>query len=128
MSDNIDIKFFPDTLRFDANGDPKTDAEGNRMGSIGILEDWIADWYAGASDELAKVIAVFRRVRKLRQKEAHKPPELDTYDRNLQQAQVNLMKSVYAALMSIILALMKHPSTAEYRLEKPLSNTSVWFS
>jgi hypothetical protein len=111
MSDNIDKAFFGSDIPLETDSvrdDGKVVV--TQRGTIALLEDWIRKYFRPSDPEpLNAVFAVFKRVRKLRQKPAHVVND-DTFDQQNFKEQRELMMQAYNAIRSIRLIFANHPA------------------
>lgn len=130
MSDNVSIQWFPDDLprqRETPRGDGRVEVA--QMGSIQLLESWIARDIALEDDEsrtnVTEMLTTFREVRRLRMRPAHAPDD-NTFRQELTREQRDLVKKVYRALKTLRLLLSMHPNTANIPIPVQISNGRIW--
>lgn len=112
LSENINIKFFPDHLRFDADGKEK--------GSITLLGEWLrAHWRPQGNDPIPEIIDAIRSVRSERQRPAHKI-EQDRYDTAYYDQQRELIGNAWNAVNLLRQMLARHPAARHVALPNEL--------
>lgn len=96
------------------------------MGSLTGLESWLKKIYSFKhSDSPREILASFRKVRKLRQKPAHKH-ELDIFDQAYFKQQENLVIEVFRTLNGIRLLLGRHPKIKDSELPEWYDDDNIW--
>jgi hypothetical protein len=94
LSENINIDFFPQSLRV-------PDDRGQAKGSIRLLEEWIrANWMPRGEDPIPRLIESLRRVRRERQRPAHRI-EVDRYDVVFYEEQRRLVADSWSAVNAL---------------------------
>ena len=120
LSDNIEKKFFPDSLEKERDikrSDGKIVVE--QLGTIVLLDTWVRkefktdDWTHWDS-----AISTIRNVRKLRQSPAHKIGE-NSFDNTFFQKQRDLMIDVYGAVRLLRTAFQSKTNLALAKIEIP---------
>ncbi|WP_053981110.1 hypothetical protein [Marinagarivorans algicola] len=111
MSDNLNKKFFEN----DVSVEVEEERDDGKIiirpkGTIQILESWI-DMYYQTPDRkhVDQMLAAFRKVRKLRQKPAHKV-NVDSFDQSLFKKQRDVVIKAYDAVRTLRLMLANHPA------------------
>ena len=102
MSDNINKKFFQDDIILE-NEEERSDGKivVRPKGTIQILDEWINKFYTPAEPEpINAMIKVFRKVRQLRQKPAHKV-NTDSFDQEYFKSQRQLIIDAYDSLRTL---------------------------
>lgn len=86
----------------------------NNIGSLNALELWIDNIYVLKNgDKIGKeIISPLKKIRKLRQPEAHAILSDDMYDTSIYQQQNDLLLEVYNALKTLRIILSTHPSAS----------------
>lgn len=110
MSDNIDKAFFGTDVELE---DEEERDDGKIVvkpkGTIQILEAWFSKlFHAGDSSPIDNMIATFKKVRKLRQKPAHRV-NTDAFDQGIFREQREIVIDAYSAVRTLRLALANHP-------------------
>lgn len=111
ISENIDKNFFGNDVSVESEEER---ADGKILvkpkGTLQILEAWFAKLYRAADQApIDEMIATLKRVRKLRQKPAHKI-NADAFDQEIFREQRDLMIAAYDALRTLRLSLANHPA------------------
>jgi hypothetical protein len=110
MSDNLNHKFFTPELELEEDH-PRADGkvEVRRKGTIALLDEWVNHYFRPQEPEpLQRMLASFRKVRKLRQKPAHSVHE-DKFDQKYFHEQRSLIIEAYGAVRTLRLVLANHP-------------------
>ncbi len=111
MSDNLNNKFFTPELELEEDhqrADGKVEVR--RKGTISLLDEWVNHYFRPREPEpLERMLASFRKVRKLRQKPAHSVRE-DEFDKKYFHEQRSLIMGAYGAVRTLRLVLANHPS------------------
>lgn len=103
LSDNLSHK------GLDAAGAPATDGAGNRLGSLGRLQEFLlAVSSATTDDQVRFVLQPLRQVRKERQSPAHKLEDTAS-DSNVVNRQRDLLRDVADSLHGIRVFVQTHP-------------------
>lgn len=129
ISDNINKKFFQNDVELESE---KEREDGKIIvtpkGTIQILEDWINKYFRPADSEpIANMMKTFRKVRKLRQKPAHKV-NADGFDQELFKQQRNIVINAYDAVRTLRLILANHPNVKENppKISEQLYKGEIW--
>ncbi len=111
MSDNLNNKFFTPELELEEDHQRKDGkVEVRRKGTIALLDEWVNHYFRPQEPEpLERMLAGFRKVRKLRQKPAHSVRE-DEFDQKYFHEQRSLVMDSYGAVRTLRLLLANHPS------------------
>lgn len=111
MSDNLNKKFFTPELEPEEDHQRKDGkVEVRRKGTIALLDEWVNLYFRPQEPEpLERMLASFRKVRKLRQKPAHSVRE-DEFDQKYFHEQRSLVIDAYGAVRTLRLVLANHPS------------------
>ncbi|OBT02695.1 AAA family ATPase [Vibrio cyclitrophicus] len=129
MSDNINKKFFEDDVNVETEEER---ADGKvivrNKGTIQILSDWIDKYYQIPDRKpVDDMLAAFRKVRKLRQKPAHKV-NADAFDQSLFKEQREIVIKAYDAVRTLRLMLSNHPMvrTNPPKISERLYKGEIW--
>jgi hypothetical protein len=127
MSDNINLDFFGDEVsRETLEERPDGVKVAKPKGSITILSEWLEKVVRlKDSEPKDKMLATFRKVRKLRQKPAHAVAE-NVFDQQYFRDQRQLIIDAYAAVRTIRLLFANHPGTQEHKVREWLYNGDIW--
>lgn len=110
MSDNINKKFFENDVELEVE-EERDDGKitVRQKGTIQILESWVNKFFK-LSDRapIDKMLAIFREVRNLRQKPAHKV-STDSFDQKHIHKQQELILKSYDAVRTLRQILANHP-------------------
>ena len=129
MSDNIDKAFFGTDVELEdeeERGDGKIVVK--PKGTIQILEAWFSKLFqAGDSSPIDNMIATFKKVRKLRQKPAHRVNP-DAFDQGIFRAQRDIVIEAYSAVRTLRLALANHPAVRSNPpdIDEQLFKGEIW--
>jgi len=95
-------------------------------GSIRLLEEWLAQQVRFPDPAPKdKMITVFKKVRRLRQKPAH-AVEQDVFDQKYFKEQRELMTEAYHGIRTLRLILKNHPTTRDYAIPDALQSGRIW--
>lgn len=127
MSGNINKDFF--------SGDLQLDTEFRRSdgkivvtpkGTIQLLEQWFEKKMRFPDPKpFNDMVASFRKVRKLRQKPAHKIED-SVFDQKFFKEQRALVIEAYNAVRTIRLMLANHPAVRDYKMPEELFKGEIW--
>ena len=110
MSDNLNYDFFQGEVpreEHELRSDGKVVVR--QLGTIQLLDRWIHEYFKPADPTpIEKMLEVFRKVRKLRQKPAHAVAE-DEFDQKYFREQRQLVLDAYEAVRTLRLILANHP-------------------
>jgi hypothetical protein len=111
MSDNLNKKFFEDDVELESEEER---ADGKivvkQKGTIQILESWVNKYFRPADRKpIDDMVAIFRKVRDLRQKPAHKV-NADVFDQEYFRKQREIVVNAYDAVRTLRLILANHPA------------------
>jgi len=111
MSDNLNAKFFTPELNLEEDHQRSNGkVEVRRKGTIALLDEWVNHYFRPQEPKpLERMLAAFRKVRKLRQKPAHSIRE-DEFDQKYFHEQRSLIMEAYGAVRTLRLVLANHPS------------------
>ncbi|EJL6785753.1 TPA: AAA family ATPase [Vibrio parahaemolyticus] len=124
MSDNINKKFFENDVEVESE-EERSDGKVviRPKGTIQILAAWIDKFYQTPDPEhVDNMLAAFRKVRKLRQKPAHKV-NIDSFDQKLFKEQRKIIIKAYDAVRTLRLMLSNHPAV---RVNPPEINDRLY--
>lgn len=110
MSDNLNKKFFENDVEVEME-EERSDGKFvvRPKGTIQILASWVDKYYQTPDQKhVDDMLAVFRKVRKLRQKPAHKV-NVDSFDQSLFKKQRDIIIKAYDAIRTLRLMLANHP-------------------
>jgi hypothetical protein len=111
LSENIDTRFFPDSIE---RHSLRTDKEGavhrENKGSIQLLGEWIRSAISSAEGKPDEEISSgMKAVRKVRSKASHTDGE-NEYDHKYETAQNDLLLEAYKSLRILRLVIANHPA------------------
>ena len=121
MSDNINKKFFLEDVD-DEVEEERSDGKVvvRRRGTIQMLEVWIRSTIRMKDEApMATLLSGFKKVRKLRQKPAHKLED-NAFDQSLFREQRELVIAAYQAVRTIRLMLVNHPACRSIAVDQYL--------
>lgn len=110
ISDNIDKAFFENDVELESE-EERSDGKiaVRQKGTLQILETWINRYFRPQDrSSLDEMFSVFRKVRKLRQKPAHKV-NVDEFNQEYFHKQRELIIDAYDAVRTLRLILSNHP-------------------
>ena len=127
LSDDMDAKFFARDL---ATTRQLTDEFGNKVtqpiGTITLLETWIAKFFRTAEDGVLKeMFSDFRAVRNARMKPAHKLEE-NVFDQEYVRLQRSIVNKGYGAVHTLRMLLENHPKARSYKVPDHIRQAKVW--
>lgn len=127
ISDNINRDFFRNEIPFETErerSDGKTVVQ--QKGTITLLKEWL-DMKVRTVDSkpIDDMVKIFRKIRKLRMKPAHKIGK-DLFEQKCFKKQRDLMKEAYTALRTLRLILANHPNTKCYDIPEWLYKGEIW--
>ncbi|MBA56767.1 MAG: AAA family ATPase [Pseudomonadales bacterium] len=129
MSDNINKEFFAgdiDLEKDEVRSDGKIVV--TQRGTIALLDDWVKRFFRPVDPEpIEDMLSSFRKVRKLRQKPAHKIDE-NVFDQKYFKDQRQIMLDAYDAIRTIRLILANHPrvKASPPQIGKHLKEGKIW--
>lgn len=129
MSDNINKKFFENDVDLESEeerGDGKIVVR--PKGTIQILGAWVTKYFRPVDKKpINDMLATFKKVRKLRQKPAHKVNS-DTFDQAFFHKQREIVVRAYDAVRTLRLILANHPSVkaSPPDIGEHLSKGEIW--
>lgn len=90
------------------------------IGSLTALQLWIDNIYNLRSGENIgiEIISPFKKIRKLRQPEAHKIDVSDTYDVSIYTKHTEILQEVYDTLVKLRIILISHPKSIRVKPPK----------
>ncbi|MDD2439750.1 MAG: hypothetical protein PHD41_06015 [Methanosarcinaceae archaeon] len=116
LSENINKNFFNDDILLTIETERKDGKiETKTKGTISMLDEWLRSKIFMDEDTIDKIIGPIKRIRKERQKPAHKVQE-DNYDKKYFQMQNELINSAYNSVRTIRLLFMNHPLARNYEI------------
>lgn len=110
MSDNINKKFFGDEVELETE-EERDDGKiiVRQKGTIQILESWVNKYFKPTDPApVEKMMATFKKVRKLRQKPAHKV-NTNQFDQAIFRRQREIVIDAYDAVRTLRMILANHP-------------------
>ena len=129
MSDNINKKFFDGDIELETEKERK---DGkiivSQKGTIQLLEEWINHFFRPSDEKpVNDIFATFRKVRRLRQKPAHKIDE-NSFDQEIIKKQREIILSAYSALRMLRLIFANHPlvQTNPPEIGEQLLKGEIW--
>ena len=126
LSENINKAFFKDWLELEEL--KKTDDETFeriQKGTLRLLEEWISKVFRFASEDApSELMAPLKKVRKERQKPAHKIID-NTFDTGLIDLQKEVIQSCYFSLGSLRRLLQSHPKASSVELNNAIDKDNV---
>jgi hypothetical protein len=129
LSDNINKKFFEGDIELESEETRDDDKiVVTQKGTIQLLEQWIYKYFTPAEEQPVKdMLSTFRKVRKLRQKPAHKV-ESDTFDQAIFKKQRDIVINAYVAVRMLRLILANHPKVRANPpdISEQLSKGEIW--
>jgi biopolymer transport protein ExbB/TolQ len=129
MSENMDKAFFGADIPMEDEIE-RSDGRVERrpVGTIVLFNRWLKKKYRtkDGEDVSDEVVAVWREIRKLRQKPAH-AIEIDAYDEAFAKQQDELMARATRSLTMIRLILSSHPMVKWYEPPAWLDGDSIVF-
>ena len=100
--------------------------EVRQKGTIQLLDEWLMKKFRTPDrTPIDDTIAVFKRVRKLRQQPAHALDE-NIFDQKYYHDQRQLMKQVYEAVQTLRLTLANHPNAGSFQVPRALLEATIW--
>jgi len=129
MSDNINKKFFEDDVELESE-EERDDGKivVRPKGTIQILVAWINKYFRPADPApIEEMIGIFKKVRKLRQKPAHKV-DADSFDQELFKKQREIVVKAYDSVRTLRLILANHPKVKVNppNIGEQLFNGEIW--
>lgn len=126
MSDNINKSFFAEDVAATEEIHLENGKVGVRQrGTIAMLDDWMRKKCRMENpDDYTQVFGVFRKIRKLRQPEAHSVQD-DQYDLKFDQEQNRLIEEAYQALRLLRGLFACHPKVRNYKIPDWLENSPI---
>lgn len=129
MSDNINKDFFKEVV----NLEKEEEREDGKIvikpkGTIQLLQDWMNKYFQPEDPKpVEEMFAVFKKVRKLRQKPAH-AFNGNKFDQEYFRKQRTLVKEVYNAIRTLRLILANHPAVKANppKIGKLLFEGKIW--
>lgn len=129
MADNIDVKFFENDVELESEEERK---DGkivvSNKGTIQILASWINKYFEPVDTQpIDSMIATFKKVRKLRQKPAHKV-NIDQFNQDFFRKQREIIISAYNAVRTLRLILSNHPEVKANppKINEMLLKGEIW--
>lgn len=129
LTENLNYSFFKSDLSLE-NERERSDGKiiVTKKGSILLMDEWIRSKFKFQDDTgWMEVIKIFKKVRKLRQKPAHKLEE-DEFNQDYFKNQRELTIEVYNALNFIRMLFQKHPKLKKGDISIPdwLENGKIY--
>jgi len=129
MSDNIDKKFFEGDIELELE-EERDDGKivVSQKGTIQLLETWINKYFRPVDNgPIDNMIRTFKKVRKLRQKPAHKVSS-NTFDQVIFKHQRDIVVNAYDAIRTLRLILANHPSVRANppEIDEQLFKGEIW--
>lgn len=129
MSDNINKKFFEDDVEVEIE-EERDDGKivVRPKGTIQILESWVNKFFRPADPApIEHMIATFKKVRKLRQKPAHKV-NADSFDQEIFKKQRTIVVDAYASVRTLRMMLANHPKVKGKppKISEQLFKGEIW--
>jgi hypothetical protein len=129
MSDNIDKKFFENDVGLEIDEER---ADGkivvHQKGTIQILESWVNKYIRPVdSTPIDHMISTFKKVRKLRQKPAHKV-NTNEFDQAIFKKQRDIVVDAYDSVRTLRMMLANHPAVKANPpiINEQLFNGEIW--
>lgn len=126
ISENLNKEFFEDKIDlFDIINLEDGIIERRTKGTLRLFEDWFLSHYNPEQQkDLKDVFKPFKKVRKLRQKPAHRINE-NVYDPNFFNEQKTIMSDVYYAMRAFRKMFQQHPGASNFETPKWLDEGDV---
>lgn len=127
LSDNINLDFFQGEVDRESETSRKDGKIVVRQkGSLQLLEEWLKKPSQNQDSEPRdEMIAVFKNIRKRRQRPAHAIHE-DVFDQQYLKDQRQLMINAYKAMRTLRMILGTHPSTRSCKVPGWLQEEKIW--
>lgn len=129
ISDNINKKFFENDVAVEIEEEREDGKIVVRpKGTIQILESWVNKYFRPSDPEpIEKMIATFKKVRKLRQKPAHKV-NADSFDQEIFKKQRMIVVDSYDSVRTLRMMLANHPKvkTNPPEISDQLFKGEIW--
>lgn len=129
MSDNIDKKFFENDVDLEIDEER---ADGKIIvrpkGTIQILESWVNKYFQPVDrTPINHMISTFKKVRKLRQKPAHKV-NTDKFDQAIFKKQRDTVVDAYDSVRTLRMMLANHPAVKANppKINERLFKGEIW--
>ena len=129
MSDNINKKFFEDDVKVEIE-EERDDGKivVRPKGTILILESWVNKFFRPTDPApIEHMIATFKKVRKLRQKPAHKV-NTDSFDQEIFKKQRTIVVDAYGSIRTLRMMLANHPKVKVNppKINEQLFKGKIW--
>ena len=129
MSDNINIKFFESDVELESE-EEREDGKiiVRRKGTVQILTAWVNKYFKPVDAKpIENMIATFKKVRKLRQKPAHKV-NTDSFNQDIFKKQRQIIINSYDAIRTLRMILANHPDVRKKppEISEQLLHGDVW--
>ncbi len=127
LSENINKNFFSSDILFE-------EEEERKDGKIAVKQKlsitWLSDWLnlcfrTANANTIVEMISTFRKIRKLRQRPAHKIAE-DQFDQIYFKQQRELIIEAYKAVRNLRLILSNHPNCKDVKIYPMLEKGDIW--
>ena len=127
LSDDLNRDFFDGDVKLNRH---LTDEYGNRVtqskGTIQLLEEWIDAKFRPADPKpMEEMFANFRKVRKVRQRPAHKVED-NEFDQKYVEDQRELISNAFDAVRTLRMVLENHPAARKHDVPEYLREAKVW--
>lgn len=126
LSDNLEPSFFePDVSRVEEVERSDGKVEVRKKGTLRLLEEWLdLRFHTPDPTPVQQMLASFRKVRKLRQKPAHRIDE-DEFDQEYFNRQRELIIEAYSAINILRQILALHPDASCVKIPRYLE-AKIW--
>lgn len=129
MSDNINKSFFGDDVDLEIE-EEREDGKIiiRQKGTIQILESWVSKYFKPVNSQpVEDMIATFKKVRKLRQKPAHKV-NTNIFDQTIFKKQREIVINAYDAVRTLRMILANHPKVRKNppNISERLFKGDIW--
>lgn len=116
FSDDINIKHLRRLLKYGCeNLPPVTEPYEENIASLNALKLWMDNVYHLKSGMTVgdEIVLPLKKVRKLRQPQAHKIITENSYDKNVYELQNKILEDIYNSLMKLRIILSTHPKAMQ---------------
>ena len=110
LSENVNEKFFPESVPRTELKDVRGKSVEQKIGSLRMLETWLFQIYKFSDPEAARkgILGPIKEIRKLRQTPAHKTTE-DEYDTSFYEQRRDILIRVFDSLLALLEIFERHP-------------------
>lgn len=127
LSDDLNRDFFQGDVELSRY---LTDEDGKRVtqskGTIQLLEEWVGAKFRPSDPKaMEEMFANFRRVRRVRQKPAHKVED-NEFDQKYVEDQRELISNAFDAVRTLRMVLENHPAARNHEVPDYLREARVW--